>query len=100
MATRTAPKSRAVSAPSAEVMAAAREYRDLRDRRTNPVGSFDKAGRWWPTVACACAVRTPSRAWPYSYLVHCRTADHVAETRGVARVEVLRAARALDKAGS
>jgi hypothetical protein len=84
------------AAPTDQELDAAREYRALRDRETNPVGAFDQAGRWYPTHACECAVRAPSRAWPYSYLVHCRTADHVAKVRGVTRANVLRALKTLE----
>ena len=81
--------------PTEAVIAAAREYVALKTRAINPVGAFDKAGRWYPSKPCSCAVRAPSRAYPYSYLVHSRTAEHVAETHGVSRREVLRAAKAL-----
>ena len=83
-----------------EVVQAAQEYRALRDRRTNPVGSFDKAGRWYPDSPCSCRVRYPSRAFPYSLLLHHRTAEHVAAVHGVARRDVLHVARLLDKAGA
>ncbi len=81
--------------PTEAVVAAAREYLALKERRINPVGRFDGAGRWWPSVPCTCDVRLPSRAYPYSYLIHLRTAGHVAETHGVSRLELLRAAKAL-----
>ena len=81
--------------PTEAVRQAAREYVALKERRINPVGRFDGAGRWWPSVPCTCDVRLPSRAYPYSYLIHLRTAGHVAETHGVSRLELLRAAKAL-----
>ncbi len=81
--------------PTEAVVAAAREYLALKARRINPVGRFDGAGRWWPTVPCTCQVRLPSRAYPYSYLLHMRTAEHVASVFGVARRDVLRAAKDL-----
>jgi hypothetical protein len=75
------------------------KFRDLRDRRTNPAGHFDSAGRWYPAHICPkCAsVRSPSRAWPYSYLKHCRTADHVASVAGVDATMVKRVAKAIDQ---
>ncbi len=81
--------------PTEAVRQAAREYVALKERRINPVGRFDGAGRWWPTVPCTCDVRLPSRAYPYSLLVHMRTAEHVASVFGVARRDVLRAAKDL-----
>ena len=74
---------------------AAREYLALRDRIVHPAGRFDNAGRWYPTQPCTCAVRAPSRAHPYSYLVHARTAAHVAEVRGVNRIRLLATAKTL-----
>ena len=84
------------AAPTDQELDAAREYRALRDREINPNGSFDKAGRWYPAHACDCAVRAPSRAHPYSYLLHCRTAEHVARVRGVSRSGLLRAVRQVE----
>ena len=81
--------------PTEAVLAAAREYLALKQRAINPVGKFDQAGRWWPTVPCTCDVRLPSRAYPYSLLVHMRTAGHVAETHGVSRRDLLREAKSL-----
>lgn len=65
-----------------EVKAAALAvYVPRRDRQVNPDGEFDSAGRWYPSSAEECGdiarcVRSPSRAWPYSYLVACRTKKH------------------------
>ncbi len=81
--------------PTEAVLAAAREYHLLKTRAINPVGAFDKGGRWYPSKPCSCAVRAPSRAYPYSLMLHMRTAEHVAETHGVARRDVLAAAKAL-----
>lgn len=89
------------SLPSPQVLAAAREFVARRDRRTNPDGTFDSGGRWYPSdaewQACCAYVRSPSRAWPYSYMTHCRTAAHVASLFGVDVSEVRKAARLLDK---
>lgn len=74
---------------------AARRYVALQTRTAHPDGKFDRGGRWYPTEPCACAVRAPSRAHPYSYLLHCRTAAHVAETAGVSRTRLLQAAKSL-----
>jgi hypothetical protein len=57
-------------------------YTARRDRLVHPEGSFDSAGRWYPSVTEDCGgdgrcVRTPSRMWPYSYMLRCRTRQHV-----------------------
>lgn len=87
---------------SEQVLKAAQEYLDRRDRITNPDGSFDKAGRWYPSESeecnCCGAIRSPSRAYPYSYMVHCRTAGHVASLYGVDVKELRRVARQIEKA--
>lgn len=75
---------------------AANEYVNLKTRRTNPDGSFDNAGRFY--LACqlsCCAVRSPSRAYPYSQMLHGRTAEHVANTYHVSAADVRKIARYL-----
>lgn len=69
----------------ASVKSAAQEFIDLRDRKIHPEGDFDNGGRWYPTrrFSCCSEIRNPSSAWPFSLLIHCRTAAHVAENRGV-----------------
>jgi hypothetical protein len=59
----------------------------------HPEGQFDGAGRWYPDASenldTSCH-RTPSRAWPYSYLQACRTAAHCAQLIGVEEVSLVR----------
>ena len=76
-----------------KLRSAAQQYLDLRDRRADPEGAFDTGGRWYPTeeLPCCSSIRTPSRSWPYSYLLHCRTVAHVAAEQGYP-VTTLRAA--------
>jgi len=80
---------------------AAREYIARRDRAKHPLGRFDRAGRWYPDEsearACCAGIRAPSRRWPYSLLLHCRTARHVAQLYGVEASDVRCAARRLDR---
>lgn len=57
-------------------------YIARRDRAVNPEGHFDGAGRWYPSDAedadgDGSRTRSPSRAWPYSYMLRCRTRQHV-----------------------
>ncbi len=51
----------------------------LKHRKVNPSGKFDQAGRFYLQTLCPhCAgIRSPSRAYPYSALVHGRTLKHV-----------------------
>lgn len=66
-------------------------------RQQHPDGKFDGAGRWYPSASeeqeCCSRIRSPSRAYPYSYMVHCRTADHIAHIYGVSATDIRRAAR-------
>jgi len=51
-------------------------YQQAKNREINPCGDFDNKKRWYPCdtlkVYTDC-VRTPSAAWPFSYMIHCRT---------------------------
>ena len=56
-------------------------YEARRDRRVHPEGTFDDGGRWYPSDredadGSGSSVRSPSRAWPYSYMLRCRTKAH------------------------
>ena len=88
----------AVAAASVEVAAAA--YIARRDRAVNPDGRFDRRGRWTASASerqtCCLYIRTPSAAYPYSEMTHCRTAEHVARLHGVDATDVRRAARRMD----
>ena len=76
------------------------EYIYRRHRHYEPVGRYDNAGRWYPTegeaLDCCRHIRSPSRAYPYSLLAHCRTAKHVAALFDVPPKLVLRRARLMD----
>lgn len=58
------------------------EFYELKNRITNPSGSFDNAKRFTIAGECECcrSIRKPSRAFPFSHLVHARTAVHVAHS--------------------
>lgn len=65
----------------AKLKAAARAVYTPRARRqVNPEGTFDNAGRWFPSrredSLHLRGIRGPSRAWPYTYLKACRTLAH------------------------
>ena len=60
---------------------AARLYDDRKNRRTHPEGTFDSVRRFYPSAredqdGSGTCVRGPSRAWPYAYMLRCRTKAH------------------------
>lgn len=79
------------------VVKAADMYLDRQYRTVHPDGEFDSGGRWYPDDAewqpCCAYVRSPSRAWPYSKMVHCRTAEHVASLTDTDAALVAKVAR-------
>lgn len=70
-----------------KVLATVREYQNLRDRVTNPDGTFDKQGRFYlagrSEYSCCQSIRSPSKRFPYSEMKHGRTLKHVATKNGV-----------------
>lgn len=87
----------AISTPVSSLEAALSTYLARQDRREHPDGKFDKQGRWDPSEAegqsCCRAVRSPSRAYPYSLMKHCRSVEHVAALYGVDASALRKAAR-------
>ncbi len=65
-----------------QLQAAVDCYNRRQERREHPDGEFDKAGRWNESDTehrdCCNKIRYPSRSYPYSRMVHCRTAEHIA----------------------
>lgn len=52
-----------------------------KERLDHPVGKFDNAGRWYPAAEenaddFTSGIRSPSREWPYSYMLAARTLKH------------------------
>lgn len=78
----TQPEYAKIEPYSARVAAALYRWHNLQSRKINPSGTFDKQGRWYPDdderEECCDSIRSPSRAYPYSYMVHCRSYEHVA----------------------
>jgi hypothetical protein len=74
------------------------KWQARQNRREHPTGKFDKAGRWNPSQAewqsCCNAIRSPSRAYPYSHMTHCRSVEHVANLCGVSVAELRKLANA------
>lgn len=62
------------------VLAAAEHYIKLRDRDMHPAGNVDSAGRFFldRRYECCRGIRSPSRNYPFSEMVHARTVLHVA----------------------
>ncbi len=93
-----------VSKLAKSILAAAHEYIALRDRSIHPVGTFDSAGRFYLATRCECcrSIKSPSRAYPFSHMVHARSIVHVAHAAGLAGYvkAVRRVADAIEKDGS
>ncbi len=57
-------------------------YLNRKSRVVHPEGKFDGKKRFYPTLdekrTCCDSIRFPSAAYPFSWLVHCRTMIHVA----------------------
>lgn len=55
-------------------------YQARKLRLVHPGGTFNGGGRWYPSTKEDCgvsaSVRSPSRAWPYSYMTACRSRRH------------------------
>lgn len=82
-----------------ELVEAANEYGMRRARLTHPDGELDKGGGWYPSEyeECECCeyLHEPSRAWPWSLMLHCRTARHVAVQTGYYARDIKRAYKRL-----
>jgi len=56
-------------------------YKARQERIEHPYGTFDRKRRWYPddNEKCSCCdkIRSPSVAYPYSLLLHCRTKVHI-----------------------
>lgn len=52
-------------------------YMELKERMIHPAGKFDNGGRWYAENDSLISVRTPSRAFPYSEMVACRSKKYV-----------------------
>ena len=90
----------AAAIPAQAVLDAAQQFIARRDRLEHPGGEIDNAKRFWPAdderCACCDSIRSPSRAYPWSYMTHCRTAEHVAALHDVDAKAVRAVARELD----
>jgi len=68
---------------------ACQEYHNRKARISHPDGEFDRGGRWYADETeeqdCCKSIRNPSRSYPYSMNLHCRSLEHVASLFGVDR---------------
>ena len=80
-----------------KVQEAITEYLKLKNRKTHPEGTFDSGGRFYLAESekhdCCRGIRSPSRAYPYSEMVHARTLKHVAHKYNVLESECRKALR-------
>lgn len=86
-----------------KIVAAAARHIDLDNRSAHPAGNFDKAKRFYLENKCACCdnIRSPSRAWPFTYLNHARSVTHVCHEMGIdEHMCAVRSVVRLIKAGS
>ena len=83
--------------PSSPLARAVAMFVGRQDRVLHPDGRFDSGGRWFPRDnehrECCDVIRSPSRSYPWSYMVHCRTAVHVATLHGVDVRDIRRVVR-------
>ena len=85
---------------SNELRQAVKSYIKRKYRIEHPQGTFDRAGRWYPDVdekcECCWSIRQPSGQFPYSLMVHCRSAEHIVRLYEVDQKEFKRLARLID----
>lgn len=68
-----------------ELIDIAIEHLSRKFYRSWPKGKKDSGGRWYPDemLECCKGIRSPSRAWPNTYLNHCKSLAHMAHEYGV-----------------
>lgn len=82
--------------------AALRRYERRQARDEHPEGAFDKGGRWYPKgkdEEVMGSVRSPSRSFPNSYNLACRSLAHCERYEGADHQIVLALKREFKKAG-
>lgn len=83
-----------------DIQSAAAQYIARKDRTEHPDGEFDNAGRWYPDETEKLNTdmyRSPSRAYKYSYMLACRTVEHVANLHGFTNKDELLAIKRVAK---
>lgn len=86
--------------PAIAEVKAALEYLKRKHRLSHPEGDFDNGGRFYLSDnekgLCCALIRSPSRAHPFSQMVHGRTIAHVADLYNVDALEVRRLAKRIE----
>jgi hypothetical protein len=84
---------------AANLAAATVEFIQLQNRESHPAGEFDSARRFQPaeTFECCNGLRMPSRSFPFSLMIHARTASHVAEIFKTEAADIKKIKRLWDK---
>lgn len=75
----------AILGPRSTAVRAAVRYVKRRDRDEHPAGNTDRGGRWYPNDSENLDTRyyrSPSREYPWSYMLACRTLAHCAQLEG------------------
>ncbi|HUW30719.1 MAG TPA: hypothetical protein VM223_03840 [Planctomycetota bacterium] len=89
------------SSPTVNLVLATNCYIRRHARLEHPRGRADNGGRWHPVDdergTCCDAIRGPSRAYPWSLMLHCRTLRHIAHLYGVDLAELRRAVHAAQR---
>lgn len=85
-----------------KALAALIRYERRQSRKEHPAGSFDKAKRWYPAgrdEEVMLGGRSPTRSYPNSYNLACRSLAHCERYENADHEVVLRLKRELKKAG-
>jgi len=62
-------------------------YKMLQEREIHPHGTFDSGGRFYAEHNDLIDVRAPSRAWPHSHMIACRTLKYVKKVYDKFKIE-------------
>lgn len=82
-----------------KALKAAVEHVKRQCRDSHPEGTFDKQDRFYIDEGCSCcsSIRSPSRAHPFSQMIHGRTIDHCSVLFGVDAEEAKNALRGIKR---
>jgi len=86
-----------------KLRAVALEALQRKHRIRHPSGKFDNAKRWYPDEMerCDCCegIRSPSRSYPYSLMVHCRSTSHMSSVSGYTTATIKWAMKRIESEG-
>lgn len=84
-----------------DIKRCAKQYIAKQNREEHPKGSFDNGGRWYPDDSEKLNTeghRSQSRQFPYSYLLACRSLEHVAYLYDITEKDKILAIKRVAKA--